>query len=211
MNDYPIFKNGIAYIDHTVTVTDEMAVNWIHFEGIKKIVTLTHGTDHIHTTILPIENSPGINTDSTAQWCIYKMLEWAYQQESPIEITEKEILTIGSLGKIGKRIRNWLNWSNGEWGIDIATYSCKGEMNASIKSALKVTDIIFLTINPEGNNEFWNKEKLGWMKPTAILISPSRPSVFSSEALKDKRVIWDKKHIAWRSDAVLQRKREAVQ
>lgn len=206
MSEYPIFKNGIAYIDHTVQVWPDTAIAWIEEHNIKKIITLTHGTDHIHTEILPVENRPGINTDSTAQWCIWKLLEWAYKQEPPIETESKEKLLIG-VGNIGGTILGWV-WCS---SIDKTDYDQEKEYLQELKEKTQKADIIFLCINPEKNEGFWNAEKMGWMKPNAILISPSRPSVFHHDTKSDKRLILDWKHKAWKTDAAIQRKRKEIE
>jgi hypothetical protein len=206
MNDYPIFKNGIAYIDHTILVDNETAKAWKE-NGITKIKTLSRGTDHVSTTILPCENWDG-TIDSTAQWCIKKMLDWAYSFEEPKEIASLEVLTIG-FGKIGGKLSEWLPPCCDT--IDIDWYSNEKEYLEALKPRVQRADIIFLTINPEKNEWFWNKEKLDWMKPNTILISPSRPSVFSGAALSDSRIIWDKKHEAWITETVLKRKKEETE
>lgn len=214
MNEYPIFKNGTVYVDHTLLVTQEMAEVWKR-NGFKKIKTLSSGTDHIKQNSLPVENWDG-TIEPTIQWCIKKLFDWAYWPKTPIEIAKRKVFIIGQAGRIGKRLTDILMEITGYIytdGIDLVYLRDEepGTLEEILKEKIPEQDIIFLCINPEWNTNFWDKEKLGWMKKNAVLITPSRPSVLSPEALKDMRIIWDVKHEAWRTDACLKRKKEAVQ
>jgi phosphoglycerate dehydrogenase-like enzyme len=201
MTEYPFFKGETVIIDYSVEVSPSLAQEWKD-QGFKKIKTLTHGTDHIHTSILPVENTPNLNTDSTTQWAIWKLLEWAYNQNPPIQLADKKAVVIG-YGNIGQAITKILR------GFEITNFVHDKVFGWAtperLKKMLSEADFVFvcLPLTDETRSFFWDKKD--WINPNQVIISISRRQVTQDIPFY---IIQDDEHIAWRTKESLERKRK---
>lgn len=211
------FKGKKVFLDSEIKVTSKDLERW-KIEGITGIVSLTHGVDHIDVLAakkigISVENMPGINTSSTSEWALFKLLEWARKgREFGIELYGKTVLIIG-LGMIGQRI-----WDiTRAMGLMIQTFDTNVDWsdNSRPKELLGIlpyTDIVFLCIPyTKENHHFFNFEKFGYMKKGVVLINIGRAGLVDENALtKNVRYIHDENHVAWKTREAYQRKMEAI-
>ena len=168
---------------------------------------------------IPVLFAPGRNLNAVAEFTILMTLaamkkvraatKWLYANEwkdwldfyltfRTEELAGKKVGLLG-FGNIGKMVAKlFLAFgaavsSYDPFITDEAVYSSHCVTKTDLKTLLETSDIVSLHMNvSEDNKGFIDAEKLGWMKPNAILVNSARAVLVDHDALyevlKDKRI-----------------------
>jgi D-3-phosphoglycerate dehydrogenase len=161
---------------------------------------------------IPVLFAPGRNLNAVAEFTIlmtlalYKKIrpatKWLYDDEwkswldfyltfRTEEISGKRVGLLG-FGNIGKRVAKLFNAFGAEvvsydpFISDEAVYTSNGVKKVELKTLLETSDIVSLHMNVSDENKgFIDAEKIGWMKPSAVLVNSARAVLVDHDALYD--------------------------
>ncbi len=175
------------------------------YHELKKLKTIYRfgiGSENIPIELLkkdipkvyfPSENTKNILFESTADFTVYLIFHMCY---SPVlgrvetwekytrnSISNKTLLVIG-LGNIGRRVLQKI-----QPFLKIASYDIVQNKPAELRSLIENADIITLHIPlTEQTKNFFDREKISWLKSDAILINTARGKLVDEDALYDKMI-----------------------
>ena len=175
-------------------------VDYSEFANLKAVYRFGVGFDNIDFDFLrkksipvyfPSEEAKEILYDSTANFTVYGILRFLYQEalgnvntwekKQRSYIGDKIALVIG-LGNVGRRVANRL-----EPFMRVKTYDVLYNKESELEPLVKKADVItvHIPLNDE-TNRFFDAEKLAWVKDDTIIVNTARGALFDEEALYQK-------------------------
>lgn len=172
------------------------------FTNLKAVFRFGIGSENVDFEYLKARSIPAyfpdqeakeILYDSTANFTVYGILTLLYQgafgdvgtwkKKERDYIGKKTALVIG-LGNIGKRVAKKLKPL-----MKVATYDTLYNKESELRGLIEAADVItlHLPLTKETAN-FFDKEKLSWVKNDAILVNTARGALFDEQALYEKLV-----------------------
>lgn len=204
-----VFEESIKDYNLEITVIPREAfllvlgakkVNFKDFDNLKAVYRFGVGSDNIDFDFLkkklipiyfPSEKAKSILYDSVANFTVYGIFTllfrhafgdidtWKKNQRD--YIGKKRALVIG-VGNIGQRVAAKLKQF-----VEVDTYDVLYNKISELKSFLKEADIITIHIPlTEETKNFFNAEKLSWVKDDAIIVNTARGMLFEEDALYEK-------------------------
>jgi len=172
LDDFPslkgIFRVGVGL--------DNVPVNEARKRGIKVQITSNNTNEYIY--------------DETASFTCYLILRMLYWDSGSIEpwsikirrpLKDTNLLILGT-GNIGKRVADKMRQFMRIITFDVMT----NNMN-DLKDSISCADCISLHIPlTRENTNFFDREKLSWMKDKAVLINTSRGAIVLETALYEE-------------------------
>lgn len=199
-----IKKNKIQITDNPkdapLLVLGAKKVYYPEFTKLRAVYRFGVGSDNVDFNFLKKKNIPvyfpsqktkDILYDSTANFTVYAILScllrdafgdvnsWKKKQRD--YLGDKTVLVIGT-GNIGKRVVLKLKPFMKVIIYD-AISNREGELEALIRQADAITVHIPLS---DKTCDFFNKEKLSWVKDNAVIINMARGELFNEKALYEK-------------------------
>lgn len=179
-----------------IVILGSKSIDITEFKNLKGVFRVGVGTDNVSLAELRKRNikfettSESTNElifEETANFTCYLMLHMIYRESGEIEpwkvnfrdlLLNKKLLVIG-LGNIGSRVVSKM-----ENFLSVITFDIMFNNLSDMKGLLSKCDIVSLHIplNCKTNN-FFDSQRLSWMKDGALLINTSRAKLVDEEAL----------------------------
>jgi len=149
--------------------------------------------NNIPKVFFPSDKTKAILYESTADFATY-LIFWMYyssgvgkvqtwEKYTRDSISNKTLLVVG-LGNIGKRVARKM-----QPFLKVTSFDIAQNKPEELRFLVKAADIITVHIPAtEETKDFFDKQKLSWLRNDAILINTARGSLFNEEALYMKLV-----------------------
>lgn len=175
-------------------------VDFNKFNSIKAVYRFGVGTDNIDFKFLkqkaisvyfPTDKTKKILYDATANFTVYGILKILcknifgdvdrWEKKKRDYIGNKTALVIGC-GNIGSRVAFKLKAF-----MKIFTHDICINKEEELEPLIKIADVITIHIPLDSNNlNYFNEEKLSWVKDNTLLVNTARGHLFDEEALYGK-------------------------
>ncbi len=170
------------------------------FEKLKAVYRFGVGRDNVPFDYLkghgipvyfPTEGACKVLYESTANFAVYFILQMNFgeylgdvgewKKRNRDFLGSKNLLVIGN-GNIGSRVAR-----KAEGFMNVKAFDILTDQVSELKDSVQSADYISLHIPlTDENRDFFDKEKLSWMKDNAVVVNTARGALVNEEALYDR-------------------------